>query len=79
MCAVAKRFLRRRAAAAERHSFFHREFVAVGVDQLNFPGHDVWTVLDCFNFYVSHDETLTHQIPSSSNAPEIWGAQAAGL
>src|SRR5215831_19745555 len=51
MRAVAKWFLGRCTAATKRHPFFHRKFVAVGVDQFHFAGHDVSAVLNCFDFY----------------------------
>ena len=54
MGAVAKRFLSRCAAAAEGHPFFHRILVSISVDQLDFARHDVGTVLDCFDCYLSH-------------------------
>ena len=56
--AVAERFFSRCTAAAERHPFFHRIFVSVGVDQLHFTGHDVRTVLDCLDCYLSHKVNL---------------------
>jgi hypothetical protein len=55
MGAVAKRFLGRCAATAERHALFDRELVSIGVDQFHFACHDVRAMLDCFDFYVSHD------------------------
>src|SRR5262249_37627487 len=54
MRAVAKWFFSRRAAAAERHSFFDRKSVAVSVDQFYFTRYDVGTILDCFDCYLSH-------------------------
>ena len=51
MGAVAKRFLSRRATAAERHSRFDRKFISVGVHQFHFALHDVGTVLDCLDCY----------------------------
>ena len=58
MCAVAKRFLSRCAAAAEGHPFFHRKFISVSVDQLDFAGHDVRAILNCFDCYLSHGDIL---------------------
>jgi hypothetical protein len=58
MGAVAKRFLSRCAAAAEGHAFFHRILVSISVDQLDFACHDVGTVLDCFDCYLSHSDIL---------------------
>src|SRR5438128_10885266 len=58
MCAIAKRFLGRCAATAERHPFFDRKFVSVRVDQLHLAGHDVRTVLDCLDCYLSHGSIL---------------------
>jgi hypothetical protein len=59
MGAVAKRFLSRCAATAERHPFFDWILVSICVDQLDFAGHDVGAVLDCFDCYLSHDGILT--------------------
>jgi len=59
MGAVAKRFLSRCAATAKRHAFFDWILVSIGVDQLDFAGHDVGAVLDCFDCYLSHDGILT--------------------
>ena len=58
MGAVAKWFLSRCAAAAEGHPFFHGILVSIGVDQLDFAGHDVGTVLDCFDCNLSHANIL---------------------
>src|SRR5436190_17999168 len=69
MCAVAKRFLRRRGGAAESHSFFDREFVSIRVDQFHFAGHDVRAVLNCFDFYVSHGRNTKAPNPKPQ-APE---------
>jgi len=82
MSAVAKRFFSRRAAATKRHSFFHRKFIAVRVDQFHFARYDVRTVLDCLDCYLSHGATLKHQFSNPKrerNAVDFWGAQAAGL
>src|SRR4051812_21595591 len=54
MCAIAKWFLGRCTAATKRHPFFLWKLVAVRVDQFHFARYDVRTVLDCFDFYVSH-------------------------
>src|SRR5436190_12535987 len=82
---VAKRFLGGSAAAAECHSFFDWKLDSVGIDQLHFTRHDVRTVFDCLDCYVSHDLKLKHQIPKpnpqriiklqseNANAAEIWG------
>jgi hypothetical protein len=51
---IAKRFLGGSAAATKCHSFFGGEFVPIRVDQFHFARHDVRTVLDCFDFQVSH-------------------------
>src|ERR1700719_754464 len=57
MCAVAKGFLGRRAATAERHPFFDRELIAVAVFQFYFARHDVRAVLDCLDCH--HVRTLS--------------------
>jgi len=62
MSAVAKRFLSRCAAAAKRHARFDGKLVSVAVDQFHFALHDVRTVLDCLDCYLSHGRTLKHQI-----------------
>src|SRR5947207_4279010 len=59
MCAVAKRFLGRCATTAERHSFFHRELIAIAVHQFHFTLHDVRTVLNCLDCYFSHVRSLS--------------------
>src|ERR1700680_1347263 len=59
MCAVAKRFLGRRAATAKRHSRFDRELIAVAVFQFHFALHNVRTVLDCLDCYLSHVPTMS--------------------
>jgi hypothetical protein len=59
MCAVAKRFFGRCAAATKGHSFFHGIFVSVSVDQLHFTCYDVRAVLDWFDCYLSHGSILT--------------------
>ena len=59
MRAVAKRFLGRSAATAERHSFFDRKLVSVRIDQFNFALHDVRTIFDCLDCYLSHGRTVT--------------------
>jgi len=64
MCAVAKRFLSRCPAAAQRHSLLDRKFISVGIDQFHFASHDVRTVLDCLDCYLSHGGILKHQIPN---------------
>src|SRR5438477_6747783 len=51
---VAKRFLGGSAAAAECHSFFDWKLDSVGINQLHFTRHDVRTVFDCLDCYVSH-------------------------
>src|SRR5947208_15449138 len=56
--AIAKRFLDPCPATAERHPFFDRKLVSVRVDQLHFAGHDVRTVLDCLDCYLSHGSIL---------------------
>ena len=47
-----------RAAATKRHAFFDWILVSIGVDQLDFAGHDVGAMLDCFDCYLSHRPTL---------------------
>ena len=51
MGAVAKWFLSRRAAAAERHPRLDWKFVSIRVHQFHFALHDVRTVLDCLDCY----------------------------
>src|SRR6266516_4893526 len=63
MGAVAERFFSRCAAAAKRHSFFHRKFIAVRVDQFHFARHDVRTVPDCLDCYLSHGPNTKASFP----------------
>ena len=77
MCAIAKWFFGRCAAATKRHPFFHRKLVAVGVDQFHFARHDVRAVLDCFDCYVSHGGNTKAANPKSQ-APEKHVRQDSG-
>src|SRR3954469_11287796 len=55
MGAVAEWFRRGRAAAAKRHPILCRIRVPINVLELHAPGHDVRSVLDDLDCYVSHD------------------------
>jgi len=70
MCAVTEGFFGRYAAATKRHPFFHRELGTVGVDQLHFTGHDVGTILDCLDCYLSHSRNTKAPNPKHQ-APDI--------
>jgi hypothetical protein len=77
MRAIAKWFLGRCAAATKRHSFFDRKPVSVGIDQFHFTCHNVGAVLYCFDFYVSHDETLKHQFRGAHASRVLANARLA--
>lgn len=77
MCAVAKRFLRRRTAAAESHSFFGRESVSICVDQFHFTRNDIRTMLDCFDCY--HDSRNLTLSPRAASRVAFWGAHACSV
>src|SRR5215470_20058894 len=73
MRAIAKRFLRRSSAAAERHAFFNWILVSLGVDQLYFARDDVRTVLDCFDSYLSHVLTLSlFRLSCRAKSKHLW-------
>src|SRR5262249_201357 len=55
---VAKRFFGRRAAATQRHAFLDGKFVSICVDQFQFARHDVRSVPDCLDCYLSHADSL---------------------
>lgn len=65
MRSVAKWFVRRGAAPTKRHPLFDWKFGSMGVEQFHFARHDVRTVFDCLDCYVSHGETVKHQLLTS--------------
>jgi hypothetical protein len=78
MSTVAKRFLSRCPAAAQRHSLLDRKFISVGIDQFHFASHDVRTVLDCLDCYLSHAGILKHQIPNPKLAAVVQDRERLG-